>query len=297
MEDFEIENGVLKKYNGKARTVGIPDGVTEIGEAAFYCCNFLKSVTVSHSVAKIDDEAFAGCDSLATINIPVSVTEIGEDALAGCKSLSEFGYNGTKAQWEAVKKGEDWHKGVFTKCVCCSDGMVELPQFNIKDGVLHRYLGADPVVAVPDGVTEIGSSAFNSCDKLVSVSIPESITYIGIWAFAGCSSLVSVSIQSNLTRIGAGAVEIYGSLAAVNIPANVTGIEFGAFASCTALASIVLPATLTYIDSFAFSDCPSLKEIRFDGTIEQWKAVEKCWSWLTGAPVTAVICTDGELSL
>ena len=39
LNDFVIENGVLKKYNGKDSEVTITNSVTEIGEEAFEDCN------------------------------------------------------------------------------------------------------------------------------------------------------------------------------------------------------------------------------------------------------------------
>ena len=38
MEDFIIVGGMLKKYNGAGGDVVIPEGVTEIGDNAFFGC-------------------------------------------------------------------------------------------------------------------------------------------------------------------------------------------------------------------------------------------------------------------
>ena len=39
---FIIENGVLLRYNGDEKEVAIPDGVTKIGDMAFFCAKIEK---------------------------------------------------------------------------------------------------------------------------------------------------------------------------------------------------------------------------------------------------------------
>ncbi len=57
--DFVIEDGVLKKYKGNGVDVTIPDGVTSIGEWAFFECSSLKSISIPDSVTNIESFAFA----------------------------------------------------------------------------------------------------------------------------------------------------------------------------------------------------------------------------------------------
>lgn len=54
------------------------DGLTSIGDYAFYNCTMLESVTIPNSVARIGNQAFAYCTALETIVIPDSVTYFGE---------------------------------------------------------------------------------------------------------------------------------------------------------------------------------------------------------------------------
>lgn len=89
--DFEIENGVLVKYNGRGGNVVIPDGIEEIGETSFWCCEGLTSVSIPNSVWNIDDSAFWGCTGLKSVTIPDSVTRIGWDVFNGCTSLESVG--------------------------------------------------------------------------------------------------------------------------------------------------------------------------------------------------------------
>ena len=48
--DFEIENGILKKYTGPGGDVEIPNSVTAIGDRAFRYCSSLKASVPSVGV-------------------------------------------------------------------------------------------------------------------------------------------------------------------------------------------------------------------------------------------------------
>ena len=119
---------------------------------------------------------------------------------------------------------------------------------------------------IPDGVTEIGTSAFSDCSGLTSVSIPDSVTSIGNSAFSGCKSLTSVTIPDSVTSIG-----------------------IQAFRDCSSLESIVIPNGVTSIGVSAFYNCSELKTINYTGTEEQWNAITKGSNWNNGCRNDMVI--------
>lgn len=166
INDFVIENGVLKKYTGTDSDVIIPDSVAVIGWGAFKECKNFTSVTIPDSVTKIGACAFEGCKNLTSVTIPDSVTEIGYCAFSGCAGLQN------------------------------ADGFI------IVKNILFEYTGSDTDVTIPDGVTEIGACAFDGCKKLKSVIIPDSVTEIKFGAFYGCKNLMSASIPDCVTKIG-----------------------------------------------------------------------------------------------
>ncbi len=71
-------------------SITIPNGVTSIGERAFYYCSSLTSITIPNSVTFIGNVAFCNCSNLTAITIPKNVTSIGENVFCGCSNLTEI---------------------------------------------------------------------------------------------------------------------------------------------------------------------------------------------------------------
>jgi hypothetical protein len=88
--DFWIRDGVLVKYTGNARDVGIPIGVTAISNWAFEDNKTLRAITIPQGVASIGGQAFQGCSRLVSVKMPDSITFIGDSAFAYCISLQNI---------------------------------------------------------------------------------------------------------------------------------------------------------------------------------------------------------------
>ena len=80
----------LAAYVGNGGSVIIPDGVTSIGDRAFWNCTGLTSITIPNSVTSIGEMAFAACTGLTSVTIPNSVTSVGEWAFDGCTGLTSM---------------------------------------------------------------------------------------------------------------------------------------------------------------------------------------------------------------
>ena len=74
----------------KGTNYDVPDGVSTIGDTAFYESRNLRSITISDGATAIGNEAFHGCSNLTKITIPDSVTSIGDYAFVHCTSLSSI---------------------------------------------------------------------------------------------------------------------------------------------------------------------------------------------------------------
>ncbi len=122
----------------------------------------------------------------------------------------------------------------------------------------------NPDNSVEYTVTSIGSSAFEGCSGLTSVTIPNTVTNTGEYAFWGCSGLTSVTIPNSVTSIGSGAFAGCRRLTTVTIPNSVTSIGGFAFSGCSGLISISIPQSVTSIGDYAFGDCSGLTEINVE---------------------------------
>ena len=91
MKDYNIndtQSPVINHQNVKK--VMIEDGVTNIGNYAFYFCENLTSLTLPDSVTSIGDSAFDTCRGLTNITIPEGVTNIGDCAFYDCSNLTSI---------------------------------------------------------------------------------------------------------------------------------------------------------------------------------------------------------------
>lgn len=66
------------------------------------------------------------------------------------------------------------------------------------------------------------------------------------------------------------------------LPEGLGAIGSYAFAECYRLAKVTIPSSVTRIGQSAFSYCPHLETVAFQGTQEEWNAVEKGAGWFDG---------------
>lgn len=142
----------------------------------------------------------------------------------------------------------------------------EQKDFEIKAGVLIKYIGEDDTVIIPNNVKRIGEKAFEGLD-IIEVNIPNKVTEICKYAFAKCKLLKKVTIANNVTSIGEGAFVCCTSLEEIKIPDSVIKIGRIAFAGCIALKEIEIPNNITEIDFGTFFECISLKKVKVSNSV------------------------------
>lgn len=123
---------------------------------------------------------------------------------------------------------------------------------------------------IEEGVTSVGTLAFENCENLVSIELPDGITSIGRAAFSDCIRLTDIIIPDSVTEIYNGAFFNCASLERIVIPNSVKNLEtWWLFIGCSRLANVTLPDGITHIGASTFEDCTSLKQIEIPAGVKR----------------------------
>ena len=242
----------------KLRSLTLPEKLDTIFGYAFQSSG-LTAITIPASVDSIADRAFAYCGSLASIRIQDSAKEL--------KLYNGYygAFNGSDAD-KTVYVGRDLWRPENTTVFGANVTSVE---FSDQVTVINPNLfyGVDKLssVTIGSGVTEIGDHAFYDAGDAedvgeMMVTLGENVRTIGGSAFEGCDKLMSLTLPEKLDTIFGYAFQSSG-LTAVTIPASVDSIGDRAFGYCESLASIRIQDSANpliirngYYGTFAYSD-------------------------------------------
>ncbi len=295
--EFEISNGVLKKYNGTAVDVVIPEGVTSIAKNSFTGNKTIQSVVIPQGVMTIQggaqyytEGAFQNCTELRTVEIrSTSLTTIGTDAFHGCVKLENLTLNQglTDINLRAFKDCDRLeavtipdgveYLGAEAFANCNALKMVTLPSTLAKTGTGIFMNTPLEEITIPGKLKIIENQSFQNCTSLKKVIIEDGVgsiasgaEYYTEGAFRNCTSLQTLEIRSNdLTVIGRDAFNGCTRLENVSLCEGLMNIGMRAFSSCTYLESIQIPEGVETLGNSAFAGCTSLETVTLPSSLRE----------------------------
>lgn len=154
------------KFAASIKSVVIGEGVTSVGDHAFYHYPKLAHLHLSSTITTIGNAAFYRCSQLSAPLFPYGLTSIGQRAFFGTY----------------VKK-------------------IELPTTVtfIGEGAFAECYALQ-TVELPASIGTIQSSTFANCDGLQEIILPANLRFIGNSAFDGCKNLLRVLYRGSSSQ-------------------------------------------------------------------------------------------------
>lgn len=146
--------------------IRVNNGVTKVGDYAFYYCYNASAVILASSVTEIGEAAFWGCASLDGVTLPENLTAIGDFAFGSCADLNDLAVPAS-----VTSLGDRVFEG-------CSD------------------LNSAVILAE---VETLGARTFFNCRSLTAVYLNAALQSIEQDAFTNCTSLTDLYVSGDLT--------------------------------------------------------------------------------------------------
>lgn len=165
----------------------LPEGMTTIGEHAFYESN-AERIVMPTTIQSIGYEAFRS-SMIKSINIPDATNSLGIGAFYGCYQLEDVHYSNS----------------LTSVPIDCFRYNIFLANINIPEGVTIiknnafsgcKYGDFQPVL--PASLQTIEDGAFYDCQQMKEIVIGDNVSVVGSYAFGGCTSLEKAVVSQNV---------------------------------------------------------------------------------------------------
>ena len=168
---------------------GLP--VVAVAEGGFRDCITLTRFTCYAPLAEVGAEAFRGCAALSETELPDSVEAVGEMAFYGCGNVTSLSLgSGVKS----IGKNAFYGLSSLESITVSEQNSVYSGEGNclVEKATGTLLLGSAQSV-IPDDVKKIGDNAFLNNEAVREIALPKGVTRIGTAAFNGCKGLTSLT--------------------------------------------------------------------------------------------------------
>ena len=318
MTNSDLQNVPWYNEMNNITSVVIGDGVTAIGQYAFFNCSNLASLTIGSSLQSIGVQAFSGCSKLASVNLPASVKTIGSNAFYDCSNLSSvvirspslttygnnaFGmYKSGRKIFVPAASAEYYESGwsAYAADIIGYNGTCGAT--GNESDVVYALTGESPNYTLY--ISGIGAMAnyasgnnqpwYSNRKSITSIVVGDGVTHIGNHAFEYCAQ-TSQTIGNGVTSIGDYAFHNCTSLTSVVIPNSVETIGTKAFEFITTLTSLTIGSGVTSMADYAFDYCENVTSLTIsDGVTTIGKGAFEKYSSLTSVVIPSSVTSIGE---
>ncbi len=296
---IDIKTGEIGTYEDKLQRVEADETLWDFDESTnkikgyFGTGELLKNVTVPNVIKKKDGtEVQITNVSLSNINFEGTLTfasglTINSGTLNNCSTIENiiigdnvtingnYGTLNNCAELTTIIMGRNIKMvnsmGWETFCANCSK-LESVTLESISELGLNAFKKIGPAlkgdIIIEEGVTTIGTSAFEGCTSITSVSMPNTLTTIGKMAFNNCTSIQRATIPETVKKIGEGAFGYCSNMKQEIIIK--TGTELGKYTDAVFAGSGITKFVAEdgiVIPLCEGTNCPNLKEIEIGNNV------------------------------
>lgn len=288
VEDFDILNNNLRKFNAKRSYITIPDGVSSVDEKVFTSDQNVEFITLPQSLTMLPHDMVSGCGRLNTVLMTSDVKVIPQNFAKGSKNLSLVIANGVREIKSKAFEGTSISNISFL-------GSKQLEIIGAE-----AFAGCEKLRKVDvSNVVEIHPLAFNDCRNITDVAITvtssiiansykfysffevnkndfkkyELLNKVKVYVptgeipdsfFEDCTNVQEIEIVGEIKKIGARAFKNCNNLKTLTIDFEGNAIEEETFYGCRKLLSLPVFKTVEIIENGAFRECGTIDKLTFD---------------------------------
>ncbi|MBQ2062664.1 MAG: leucine-rich repeat protein [Oscillospiraceae bacterium] len=180
------------------RTIRVENGVTHIGDYAFWYLSKVADVSIADTVTSVGQNAFEGT-KLTALTVPRGVTVISPGAfhILTLTSIAVAPGNTAFTVRDNILYTADMTTLVQFPCGCGGD--VTVPDTVTAIGPNAFDASYVTSVTMPEGLRTIGEFAFCNCHRMTEADVPSTVTVIDRYAFSGCSRLTRLTLPAGVT--------------------------------------------------------------------------------------------------
>ncbi len=265
-----VITGTEADKSGELTVPSVIDGrkVIAVGENVFANNNY-DSIVIENGVTYIGNMAFYKSSVIKNIELPESVVELGVDAFTLCNELQSVKINGPLKIYI--------NNNAFSNCY-----KLETIDFGNKTKQITENFEFSNIksVVIPESVEDF-SWSFNNCATLEKAVINSNAKIINR-VFYGCTGLKSVKWNGKTKIVSENCFSGCTSLTSIELPDSVEMILGGAFSNCDRLTYIKIPAGVEYISDDVFANDTFLTIVGTAGSYAESYAKEHNIPFLEG---------------
>ena len=209
----------------------------------------ITSAILPETVGDIREYAFANCANLVCITLPKKLSDISASAFLNCANLSSIVYNGEIYDWNKITIDAD-----------------------------NDVLTSATLYCIPDGVSVEANANGKSCTVNRIYFDAEDHADINLPAVIDNYTVVAITRNPRINH--------YTELTGLWLPDGVTSIERYTFAECNLMKTVRLPKALKTVGDSAFKNCTALTDIYYQGSEDEWNAIQFGSRWNDGVTAT-----------